>query len=533
MDRLKGILNKIKEFWGKFNNRQRVLFISILAVVVAAIIIIAIVSSRVTTVVLRECVSASEATEVRTLLDDSGISCTIDNNYVVRVDEKDYTEAKLVLGSNNISSDGYTLADAVNGSLTSTAADTQKKYVAYLESKFSKDLEKIDGVKVAQVTVHFPDSGNTIFTENEDASITAMLTLTHELSYEQCEAIGLLLATNVGSDNTNNVTVMDNEAHLLYYGGTSTGLGGAATAAQKVQQQLENSIIAKAKSLILQGGYYTDIAISPNLDVSFDNVEIVDREYSIPEGSEQGLYSHSYEVDSNGSITDASGVAGTESNDQDTDYLIQNGDGSTSEYSLREYDWLQNEKITTTKAAQGKVDYDQSSISMVATKTNILTESMARAQGLLDEMSWEEFKYNNSDPTPLDVDEQLYNLVSTGTGVPNNNITILAYEQYMFYEDEESSTSPFFILQIILAVIIAGLLIFIIIRSTRPVAVEETEPELSVEDMLATTKEQRSPVEDIDLQEKSETRLAIEKFVDENPESVALLLRNWLNEGWD
>lgn len=532
MDRFKGVLEKIKAFWGKFNNKQRVLFISVLSAVVIAIVIIAVVSSRTNSVILRECVSATEATEVRTLLADNDISCTVDNDYVIRVDEADYTEAKLILGSNNISSYGYTLQDAVNGSLTTTAADAQKKYVAYLESKFSHDLEDIDGIKAANVTISFPESDNTIFSENEDASITAMLTLTHELSYEQCEAIGLLLATNVGSKNSNNVTVLDNGAHLLYYGGTST-VGGTYTAAQKVQQQLENSIIAKAKSLILQGGYYTDIAISPNLDVSFDNVEIVEKEYSIPEGSEEGLYKHSYEVDSSGSLTDASGVAGTESNDQDTTYEIQNGDGSVSEYSLREYDWLQNEKITTTKEASGKVNYDGSSISMVATKTNVLTEDSARAQGLLDEMSWEEFKFANSDPTALDVDDGLYGLVATGTGIPRDNITIMAYEQYMFYEEEKEGTSPFFILQIILAVLIAGLLIFIIIRSTRPVAVEETEPELSVEDMLATTKEQRTPLEEIDLQDKSETRLAIEKFVDENPESVALLLRNWLNDGWE
>ena len=37
---------------------------------------------------------------------------------------------------------------------------------------------------------------------------------------------------------------------------------------------------------------------------------------------------------------------------------------------------------------------------------------------------------------------------------------------------------------------------------------------------------------DIDIQEKSETRKAIEKFVDENPEAVAMLLRNWINEDW-
>ena len=52
------------------------------------------------------------------------------------------------------------------------------------------------------------------------------------------------------------------------------------------------------------------------------------------------------------------------------------------------------------------------------------------------------------------------------------------------------------------------------------------------DDNLAFVKNQPS-VDEIDMQEKSETRKAIEKFVDENPEAVALLLRNWLNDGWD
>ena len=107
--------------------------------------------------------------------------------------------------------------------------------------------------------------------------------------------------------------------------------------------------------------------------------------------------------------------------------------------------------------------------------------------------------------------------------------------RYTFFDKEVTkSGNSWFVIQIILALLIAGVLVFILIRSTRPVAVEETEPELSVEDMLATTKQQqKEEVETIDLQEKSETRKAIEKFVDENPEAVALLLRNWLNEEWD
>ena len=38
---------------------------------------------------------------------------------------------------------------------------------------------------------------------------------------------------------------------------------------------------------------------------------------------------------------------------------------------------------------------------------------------------------------------------------------------------------------------------------------------------------------DIIKKEKSEARVLIEKFVEEKPEAVASLLRNWLNEDWE
>ncbi len=530
MDRLKDGLNRIKEFWNKFNKTQKTLFISIFSVIIVTIIILAIVFSRETTVVLRECENASEATEVRNLLSDEGITCTVDTDYVIRVNEEDYVEAKLVIGSNNISADGYSLEDAVDGGFTATAADQERKYKAYLESKFAKDLEMIEGIKKARVTVNFPDSDNTIFTENEDASITAELTLTKSLSADQAEAIGLMLANFVGNNNTNKVVVMDSNANLLYYGG-STNPSNGATASQKVQTQFENAIIAKAEQLLLGTKLYSEVIVSPSLSVDFDNVQIVDHEYKAPEGTESGLPQHSYVVNSEGSLTDASGVAGTESNDDDTQYLIQNADGSTSTYTLSEYDWLQNEKVTTTTKASGTINYDKSSVSIVAMKYNVLHEEEAEELGLLAEMTWEQFKAANSEAVAVEVDEQFAQVVSQGTGISTEAISIIGYEKYLFYDKEATKTSPFFIVQIILSVLIAALLVFIIIRSTRPVAVEETEPELSVEDMLAATRDKQQ-VEDIDIQEKSETRIAIEKFVDENPEAVALLLRNWLNEGW-
>ena len=54
--------------------------------------------------------------------------------------------------------------------------------------------------------------------------------------------------------------------------------------------------------------------------------------------------------------------------------------------------------------------------------------------------------------------------------------------------------------------------------------------EVSIDDLMAATAEEE--LGDIDFSDKSEARLLIEKFVDEKPEAVASLLRNWLNEDW-
>ena len=123
-------------------------------------------------------------------------------------------------------------------------------------------------------------------------------------------------------------------------------------------------------------------------------------------------------------------------------------------------------------------------------------------------------------------------LVSRATGVPENNIQILAWQVPMFIPKESGGFFTFTnILMLVLAVLIVALLIFVVFKGLAPVEVTELEPELSVEQLLATTKENQS-LDDIEFSDKSETRKMIEKFVDENPDAAAQLLRNWLSDDW-
>ena len=95
LERLKAIWEKIKDFWLKFNKKQRILFISIFVVIVIAIIVLARIVGKTEMVKLRSCSSDSEAVEVRQLLRDNGFSSVkIDENNVIYVSEKEYQEAK-------------------------------------------------------------------------------------------------------------------------------------------------------------------------------------------------------------------------------------------------------------------------------------------------------------------------------------------------------------------------------------------------------------------------------------------------------
>ena len=209
---------------------------------------------------------------------------------------------------------------------------------------------------------------------------------------------------------------------------------------------------------------------------------------------------------------------------------MQDYENSSSTVSERESNYLPNETITETTLPAGLIKLDESSVAVAATRLHVYKEEEVEKQGLLDGISWDEFKIANQDNVQLEVTDDIYYMVAKATGIAVENIEIVAYEKPIFIDSEGLGIGTWDILQIVLIICILALLAFVVIRSMRPeVAVEETE-ELSVESLLQSTPE--SDLDDLGVEEKSEVRKLIDKFVEENPEAVASLLRNWLTEDW-
>lgn len=245
---------------------------------------------------------------------------------------------------------------------------------------------------------------------------------------------------------------------------------------------------------------------------------------------EHGPYSESYEYKAEGN-RGSGGIPGTDPNSEDTDYMLQNGSASNNSVTLDKFKYDNNKKETTTVEAVGAMDAGSSSVAIVLKKYTIYDEAQMKKNGELEGTDFETFQSQNSEPTEIEVEDNVVELISNATGIATNNISVIAYNQPVFNATVETPVEYSNIMMIVLTVLIIGLLVFVVFKGTAPMEVTELEPELSVEQLLATTKENQS-LEDIEFGEKSETRKMIEKFVDENPDAVAQLLRNWINEDW-
>lgn len=528
-EQIQNIINRILDWWKKFTRRQQVLIISVALVVVVAIAILVSVVSQPKMVHLATAEDATMATEIRELLDGEGIAYenTDMEGFHFAVKEEDYTNASLLLGSNNITSSGYSISDAIDGSFSTTEADKQKKYKLYLENKFEEALSEMSMIKSARVTLNLPEKDGTILAAQQEGFATVQVRLSSPMSEETAAGIARFMATNIGNSTTNNIQIMDSDGNVLFSGGDESTAAGKASSNQTIRDRTNNAFGAEVRKLLLN--VYDNVAVSMNLSMNFDEQRLTDYHYYTEPGMTQG-YLDSYDVLTSESTSGVGGVPGTTSNDDDTTYVLQDGENTSTETNEEHFDYVPSETITETIKEMGVIEHDKSSATVIASTYHIYREADLEADGTLADTTFDEFVATHQERISLEVPNEIYSAVSTATGIDQANITILAYEIPMFEYDEGSGRTVQDYLQIILAVLILAMLAFVVMRSLRREEDEEEVVEEVTLEQLIT--EEESNLEDIGYTEKSEARLLIEKFVDERPEAVAALLRNWLNEDW-
>lgn len=540
MDQLIAIKDKIVAFWNKYTTRQKTVIICVVLAVFFALVLLSYFLTRPVYTHLATFSDAGLASTLSEALDGKNIKYKMDTDASgttsFEVEQSDYSEAVLAMGANGIVDKEMTWETALESDMTTSSLEKHTKITLALQSSIKENLLNFAGVQDATVIIDRPEDDKTFIAATKEASVSVTLRLAEgkEMERETATAMAYYLTNAVGNKTTDNIVIVDTAGNLLYGAKTDNTLGGTVSGIDDYKSKLQQTFAERTRKMLLKAGYDDAEVSSMAIKFNMDQVEELITTYSVGEGQDQGYYSSSYEYSSNGQ-SGSGGVPGTDSNGEDTDYMLQNNGTTNSETILNKYNYLPNEDVQNIKREVGAVVPEESSIGIILTRYRKVSEEALEEQGALNDISFDEYIEQNSQVNTLETPEDLLPLVAAATGIAENRISIRIQEKPVFEAKEDTGLlSGGFTnyLMIILAVLIGALLIFVIIRGTSPVEVTELEPELSVEDLLATTREDEKGLEEIEMGEKSETRTMIEKFVDENPEAVAMLLRNWINEDW-
>lgn len=540
-EKVKEIPEKFKVFWDKYTSKQKTIVIAIICVVLIAIGVVAWLASRPTWSKFQVFDSVDDANTMTKALDDQSITWKASSDgKTIYVHQDDMTNALYAMSDNGLTDKGYTWDAAFDNSMSTTESEKDQKRVLALQSEIRQSLIQYKFIDDANVFINVPESTYTVLSsddaETAKTSITASIELNDKnkdlLDDKTAETLAYWLANTVGTD-VKNVIINDTDGKCIYNGNTSDGLGGVLTGGStEYCNKLRNTIADNVTTLLIRCGYDDAQVGTDGIQFDMNKIETLTKEYSVDDGREYGYPTNLYTYSSKGASGNG-GTPGTDSNDSDTDYVNNSSSGTSNTVDVQKLtDLLTNEKVQNIKQETPAIKLADSSLGIVVRKYTVYKEDDLKTDGTLDKTTWDQFISQNNKISTTTVSTDEINLISAATGVSANKITVLAYNVPQFVSSTKSSNGISNYLMIILTVLIIALLIFVILRGASPLAAEDEEPELSVEQLLATTKENQS-LDDIEFSDKSETRKMIEKFVDENPEAVAQLLRNWLNDEWE
>ena len=219
LNRLQKLPAKLLEWWNKFTSKQKTIIICVIAGVILLFSALIWALTRDQYKLLVTCETTKEAAAIQELLEAQELTYKVsDDGTQISILTSQESEANLLLGANDIPTEGYSIENVVDGSFTTTEADKQKKYKLYLENLLESDIETNKAIKTANVQLSIPEEDGTLISKDEDSFASVILELDGDFSQEAAAAMARFIATALGDDTTDNITIIDTEGNLLFTG---------------------------------------------------------------------------------------------------------------------------------------------------------------------------------------------------------------------------------------------------------------------------------------------------------------------------
>ncbi|MDR1638156.1 MAG: hypothetical protein LBT59_00535 [Clostridiales bacterium] len=539
-ERLVEAYNQVIEKWNALEKAQKIRLAAIAAVFLLSLGITVYLTLRTKMAVLVDNRDITVISGMQTALNEAGIkNKRISNGRGLAVDEKKVVDSQVIIAENGLLDEsgtkGFTYLDALNYSGMGTTETIKKENMRKVkETELAAALRLFDGISKATVNLTMPDENYYFIKPQEPARASAVLTVSSALGKAQSLTVARFMCASVVGLEMQNIEISDQNYNVVY-SGLQESTGGAGN--QYDQEQLRKNEIEMKIKVSLSPLFDSVTVINDNLKFNWDKLVETSQIISSPiTGSDTGVVLK----ENNDKLTEqgtTSGEApGVGANDQQTNtYQTEVGGASSSSRKTTSTEYGYNQTQRTVESASGALAAAQSTIAVMVYRNKLYNQKAV--EPTLSGQSWDDFKSGTSE-IPLDIDfEPIRDIIAKGTGLAADSISVYGYEVPIFADAMQSSANPAQIMMFAVLGLLLLMLLFGLLSKMPPAEVVEINPELSVEDLLETTKREEEKegqkLKEIDYSKVSESKKMIDKFVSEKPEAVAQLLRNWLNDNWE
>jgi flagellar M-ring protein FliF len=460
----------------------------------------------------------------------------------IQIRENDFPEAQAQLSMVVASSqDDFTFQDALGAAgLTASARIIDESLIHAKETQIVRQLMSLDGVESAQVTLGIPENDSLWMPTQEEKTASVILTTNSLFNNSIKNNLASMVSANVVDLKRENVTILDSSGDLIFDGRISED--GQLNSQLELNAAMAAAVESKVhKNLSLP---FDHLRVSANLKVDQAKVYEEVKTYSNPYDpdsatgyvAQQDTYEHEAtgveEAAEPGAVPNAAVIypmgngANTESSTTDT----------TTTYNYNEL------RTITDRGMTNNVLQDGSGVSVVGVRyRNYYEEAFNNGEytDVSDAASWAVFK-EEIETEIIDTPPEYLQQAILASGIDNTQI--LSLRMPIFNDLPPGGIRMNEVLMLAVMGLVIILLAYGLLRRQKPEEITDLEPELAVEDLLVSTqieeeKEQEMQederLREIKLQQDSETKMQIERFINLRPEAAAQLLRNWLNEDWD
>ena len=544
-ERLQTGLRNLLDKWRNLTKYQKYWLLGLAASVVIALIISMFFLFRTNWTSIGVAPDMATAGQIQAILDEAGINNNVDQGHIM-VPEGDLFAAQALIASSPLTMGlqdmfHFSFQDAIDFSgMGVTSAMQHEMFVQTRQGELSQVLTHFAGIAQARVTLNMPNTGNILAALSPPPSASVVITPYMTLPSDIGETIAHFVAAAVPSLTTENIIITDtNGPRTLWPVSADDGAALFDTRMQFVQ--FVRSIAEQGAQNVLEPMFET-VNVTANIVANFDEVTQQMREVTSPLGPDdaRGLLlretTHDLEIIAEEMME--GGEPGLAPMIPGMMFGPEVSGITTMVQADRDTEFVHNVIDTLFTQGIGAILPDQSGIAVTATISESIYEADLQALGLLDDMTFLEFQQDIETQTLIfnDMTEAATALISAATGIPNVEFFLIQFTHFVAMDEEPFELAP--ILLFVLVFIFLGLLAFGLIRRTSPEVISEVEPELSVEDLLVSSQldeemEAAAGLASITTAQDSQVKEHLDKFAQEMPESVAQLLRNWLNEDWE